>query len=111
MWEEDENGNFHSLPFRCSRDILNQWLIVLQIDINTLIELLGNKDYLVRRDHFDHDDFTMTPTLGKPKKPFLRKNAIPRAVQVAAERVEVMHIWLYSTKLFVIQRLEIGHGI
>ena len=55
---------FHRVLFRCSRDILNQWLIVLQVDINTPIEMLRKKDYRVCSYHFDHDDLTMTPTLG-----------------------------------------------
>ena len=86
---------FHRLPFRCGRDILNQWLLVLQVDINTPTETLRKKDYRVCSDHFDDGDFSVSTRHERPKKVFLRKNAIPR------ERVEVVHLWLYSTEMFV----------
>ncbi|KAM8772225.1 uncharacterized protein AB9X84_008238 isoform 4-T4 [Acanthopagrus schlegelii] len=73
---------FHRLPFRCGRDILNQWLLVLQVDINTPTETLRKKDYRVCSDHFDDGDFSVSTRHERPKKVFLRKNAIPR------ERVE-----------------------
>ena len=95
---------FHRLPFRCSREIINQWLLVLQLDINTPIETLRKKDYRVCSDHFDQGDFNVPTTRNDiPKRVFLRKHAIPKAVtlQVAAERVEVMHFWLYSTEMLV----------
>ncbi len=50
---------FHRLPFRLERDIFNECLIVLQVDINMPIEILRGTDYRVCSDHFDPDDFTM----------------------------------------------------
>ncbi|XP_030281772.1 uncharacterized protein LOC115586664 isoform X4 [Sparus aurata] len=81
---------FHRLPFRCSREIINQWLLVLQLDINTPIETLRKRDHRVCSDHFDQGDFNVPTGHDIPKRVFLRKHAIPKAVtlQVAAERVK-----------------------
>ncbi|KAL0985645.1 hypothetical protein UPYG_G00159890 [Umbra pygmaea] len=97
---------FHRLPFHCPRDIVNMWLQVLQVDINTPTETLRLKDYRICSDHFDDGDFRVPTKLGIPKKSFLVEHAIPRAVglQVALERVETSgchtEICLEDTKLF-----------
>ncbi|XP_062371659.1 uncharacterized protein LOC134059298 isoform X2 [Sardina pilchardus] len=84
--------SFHKLPLRYDRSLVNQWLSVLNMDIETPIETLRLKDYRVCSAHFDKDDFVFPrrasdPT--NPKRMHVKKNAIPRVFQLPMDRLEV----------------------
>lgn len=73
--------SFHRLPFHDSL-ILKQWLLILQIDIETPVELLMQKDYRVCSAHFDPDDLTQDKRVcDQTKRMRLKKTAIPKAAQ------------------------------
>ena len=83
---------FHRLPLQYNdRSLLEQWLIVLHMDIETPIKT-RQKDDRVCSTHFDKDDFTIPKRAADPKNPkrvSLKRNAIPRVQQVATDRLEV----------------------
>uniref|UniRef100_A0A8C5AIC9 THAP domain-containing protein 1 n=1 Tax=Gadus morhua TaxID=8049 RepID=A0A8C5AIC9_GADMO len=82
---------FHRLPLQYNdRSLLEQWLIVLHMDIETPIKT-RQKDDRVCSAHFDKDDFTIPKRAADPKNPkrvSLKRNAIPRVQQVATDRLE-----------------------
>ncbi|XDV34813.1 hypothetical protein PO909_004930 [Leuciscus waleckii] len=83
---------FHGLPFRCNDpELLQQWLVVLKIDITTPVETLKEKRYRVCSRHFDEDDFHLPSRAKDSKKPtrvHLKRNAIPRGGPLAADILE-----------------------
>ncbi|CAL8405421.1 unnamed protein product [Arctogadus glacialis] len=84
---------FHRLPSRYNdRSLVDQWLIVLNMDIETPIETQMQKDHRVCSAHFDKDDFIIPKRAADPKNPkkvSLKKNAIPRVQLVATDRLEL----------------------
>lgn len=73
--------SFHRLPFHDSQT-LKQWLLILQIDVDTPINTLRAKDYRVCSAHFDPEDLTQERRLsGETQRMRLKKNAIPKATQ------------------------------
>ncbi|XP_076150208.1 uncharacterized protein LOC143134033 [Alosa pseudoharengus] len=75
--------SFHRLPF-FDHNVLKLWLCVLQLDAQTPIPILRDKDYRVCSEHFEEDDFKDT----SQKRLRLKKDAVPRAKRPAADRVE-----------------------
>ncbi|XP_062291632.1 uncharacterized protein LOC133996087 isoform X1 [Scomber scombrus] len=84
---------FHGLPFRRNDpEILQQWLVVLKMDITTPVETLKKKRYRVCSRHFNVDDFihyTKTKYQKKPTRLHLKRNTIPRVGTPAADIVEL----------------------
>uniref|UniRef100_A0A8C4DI62 THAP domain-containing protein 1 n=1 Tax=Dicentrarchus labrax TaxID=13489 RepID=A0A8C4DI62_DICLA len=78
--------HFHRLPFH-DHEILQLWLVVLQLDVQTPIQVLCEKDLCICSEHFEEDDYRDTTQRGR-----LKRNAVPR-MKTAATTVEVM---LYS---------------
>ena len=91
--KSDTPETFHRLPLRYNdRSLVDQWLIVLNMDIETPIKTLMQKDHRVCSAHFDKDDFIIPKRAADPKNPkgvSLKRNAIPRVRQVATDRLEV----------------------
>ena len=84
--------SFHRLPLRHGRTIVNRWLVILNIDINTPTEALRQKNYRVCSAHFNKDDFSSCKSTAgseNPLKTYLKKNAVPRVDQVATDGTEV----------------------
>ncbi|XP_063739850.1 uncharacterized protein LOC134864637 isoform X2 [Eleginops maclovinus] len=88
--------SFHELPYRHQdQELLQQWMVVLNMDITTPVETLKKKRYRVCSRHFDKDDF-IHPRTGKRSKGvhrvrvLLRRNAIPRVGPPATDTVEDM---------------------
>ncbi|XP_063739849.1 uncharacterized protein LOC134864637 isoform X1 [Eleginops maclovinus] len=86
--------SFHELPYRHQdQELLQQWMVVLNMDITTPVETLKKKRYRVCSRHFDKDDF-IHPRTGKRSKGvhrvrvLLRRNAIPRVGPPATDTVE-----------------------
>ena len=94
---------FHRLPsWYNDRSLVDKWLIVLNMDIETPIEMLMQRDHRVCSAHFDKDDFIIPKRAADPKNPkkvSLKKNAIPRVQQVATDKLEVR---LFICCLFVV---------
>ncbi|XP_035847040.1 zinc finger MYM-type protein 4 isoform X2 [Sander lucioperca] len=84
---------FHDLPFRYKDpELLQQWLVVLKMDITTPVETPKKKRYRVCSRHFDEDDFYYPGKAKDPKKTTkvqLKRNTIPRVGPPAAAIVEV----------------------
>ncbi|KAM4585153.1 uncharacterized protein PAE49_004488 isoform 1-T1 [Odontesthes bonariensis] len=85
--------SFHELPYRHNdQELLQQWMVVLNMDIATPVETLKKKRYRVCSRHFDKDDFIHPKTAKESKRVHrvrvqLRRNAIPR-VGPPADTVE-----------------------
>ena len=96
---------FHRLPLRYNgRSLVDQWLIVLNMDIETPIKTLMQKDHCVCIAHFDKDNFIMPKRAADPKNPkgvSLKMNAIPRVRQVATDRLEVKLFAYFSCYMIV----------
>ena len=61
---------FHRLPSRYNdRSLVDQWLIVLNMDIETPIKMLMQKDHHVCSAHFDNDDFIIPERAADQKNP------------------------------------------
>ncbi|KAI2667129.1 11S globulin [Labeo rohita] len=74
--------SFHRLPLHEST--CKQWLVVLQVDVDTPIHILKQKDYRVCSAHFDPDDIIISDS--KPRQRMrLKKSAIPKATQLSPE--------------------------
>ncbi|XP_039648490.1 uncharacterized protein LOC120554008 [Perca fluviatilis] len=84
--------SFYDLPFRYKDpELLQQWLVVLKMDITTPLETLKKKRYRVCSRHFYDDDFYYPSKVKDPKKStraLLKRNAIPRVGPPAADIVE-----------------------
>lgn len=83
---------FHRLPLRYDRALVDKWLVVLKMDVNTSTETLRQRNYRICGNHFDKDDFVYPRQADDPKIPanvYLKKNAIPRVEQRATDSVEV----------------------
>ena len=62
--------SFHRLPLHEST--FKQWLVALQVDVETPVRTLKVKDYRVCSAHFDQDDFTIPgKRTSDPPKRFL----------------------------------------
>ncbi|CAL8325224.1 unnamed protein product [Arctogadus glacialis] len=83
---------FHRLPLRYDdRSLVNSWLIVLNMDIETPYETLIRKDYRVCSAHFDEDEFVVPKRAADPNNPkrvSLKKCAVPRVKAMATDRLE-----------------------
>ncbi|XP_056432858.1 uncharacterized protein LOC130371195 isoform X4 [Gadus chalcogrammus] len=90
---------FHRLPLRYNdQSLLEQWLIILHMDIETPIKTLRQKDDRVCSAHFDKDDFLIPKRAADPKNPkrvLLKRNAIPRVRQAATDRLEASTSTVY----------------
>uniref|UniRef100_A0A8C9XF12 THAP domain-containing protein 1 n=1 Tax=Sander lucioperca TaxID=283035 RepID=A0A8C9XF12_SANLU len=75
--------SFHRLPLR-NREILQLWLVVLQLDVQTPLRTLRERDYRVCSEHFDEDDFTEKSV----KSRYLKANAIPKVKRPTADKLE-----------------------
>ncbi|KAM4524957.1 uncharacterized protein PAE49_001064 [Odontesthes bonariensis] len=86
--------SFHELPYRHNdQELLQQWMVVLNMDITTPVETLKKKRYRVCSRHFDKDDFIHPTTVKESKRVHrvrvqLRRNAIPRVGPPATDTVE-----------------------
>lgn len=70
---------------------LKQWLLILQIDIETAVETLRQKGYHICSTHFDPVDFTQERRVCEETQCMhLKKTAIPKAAQ-AVGGVEVTY--------------------
>lgn len=76
--------SFHRLPLR-NREILKLWLVALQLDVQTPLQTIRERDYRVCSEHFNEDDFTEKSV----KSRYLKANAIPKAKKPAADKLEV----------------------
>ncbi|XP_031145413.1 uncharacterized protein LOC116043045 isoform X11 [Sander lucioperca] len=80
--------SFHRLPYR-NRETLKLWLFALQLDVQTPLRTLRERDYRVCSEHFDEDDFTEKSV----KARYLKANAIPKAKRPAADKLECPAAW------------------
>ena len=85
-----KNISFHRLPLYDTKT-LPLWLVILQIDVQTLFEVLRKKDYRVCSEHFMEDDFSPT----SEKCQHLKKNAVPRPVAVTTEVLSSSNIFIH----------------
>lgn len=76
--------SFHRLPLR-NREIRQLWLVALQLDVQTPLQTIRERDYRVCSEHFDEDDLTEKSV----KSRYLKANAIPKAKKPAADKLDV----------------------
>ncbi|KAL0966548.1 hypothetical protein UPYG_G00296570 [Umbra pygmaea] len=75
--------SFHRLPLR-NREFLQLWLVALQLDVQTPLRTLRQRDYRVCSEHFDDDEFTEKSV----KSRHLKANAVPKAKGPSADKLE-----------------------
>lgn len=94
--------SFHRLPLR-DPDTLPSWLSVLQLNMQTPVHELREKDYRVCSEHFDDSDFSEKNQKDVPlKRRHLKRNAIPRAQRSATVTAKVDSLTLLFLLMILI---------